>query len=509
MDNRLLLVKSLTLIYRESQLSIKTENSADLVRTAIETVQIPDFTNGINSEREILLNLKATIIEMCSNPPDHEYDKNSLLQQLKINCKHDENFYNILAEGINEEIQDNQLKRNIVNLRKAINNHFREEKINEVLNKASYDFKFKRDKIKDINQFLMETVAQLDALQVQSSSKDPALIADLDISDENAVKEVCKELLSNNDSAGILKTGWQDINLMLQGGFRRGDYVITPSLQHKYKTGTNLSYFAQVAQFNIPHMIDKTKKPLLLRISCEDKMIENVQFLYQYLKYDETLEFVDIKEASIEEMSLYIKEKLTINGYHIKLKQIDPTQSSYKHICNIVIELEAQGYEIHLIAIDQVGMLPTTGCVSTGPMGTEKRDIIRRLRNFCLPKKITLITPHQLSTDAKMLIRNGLPEDKFLADIAEKGFYEGSKQLDQEVDLEIYGHLFKYKGKTYMNYYRGKHRISTILPDEYRSVYFEFPKGMPIPSDINREKKISFRKLPAGPSNAEASLFEF
>ncbi len=508
MDSRLLLVKSITLLYRESQLPIKTENSADLVRTVLDTVQIPEFQSGINTERELLIGLKATVNEMCNNPADHEYDKASLLQQLRINCKHDEQFFSILEQGINEDIPENQLKRNIVNLRKAINNHFREEKINEILDKASYTFKFKRDKIKDINQFLLEIQAQLEPLQMQSNVKDPAVMSDIDIGDENSLREGFKEVKTNSDNSGILQCGWQDINEMTQGGFRRGEYWILPALQHKYKTGFSLSVFAQFAQYNVPHMLDPTKKPLLLRISFEDSISNNLQFLYQKLKYDETNEYVNIVDTSEDEMTVYVKKRLEVNGYHIKLRRVDPTQWTYRHLCNYIIELEAQGYEIHVCMVDYVGMLPTTGCITTGAMGSDKRDIIRRIRNFCAPKKILLMTPHQLSTEAKQLIRNGLPEDKFVQDINEKGYYEGSKQLDQEVDGELYIHLFKHNKKTYLSVQRGKHRISSILGDEKKYVLYEFPKGMPIPDDLGKER-IGMRKLPSAASNTDASLFNF
>lgn len=508
MDAKLLLVKSITLLYRESQLVLKTENSADLVRTAIETIKIPDIGIGINTEREALIALKATVNEMCSNPIDHDYETASLLQQLRMNCNYDEKLYEVFAQGIENGLSEAQVKRTIINLRKAINNHFREEKVDEILSKASYNFRFKRDNIRDINRFISEIVAQLEPLQMLTTTKDPAVIAEVDLGDNGAVSDIFKEVKNNSNSSGLLKTGWQDLNTMLQGGFRRGDYWIMPALQHKFKTGFSLSLFCQIAQYNIPYMIDPTKKPLLVRFSCEDKLAENLQFMYQKLKYDETGLPVDITGVTNEEMSAYIKTRLQVNGYHIKLIQIDPTQSSYKHLCNKIIELEAQGYEIHLCMVDQVGMLPTTGCNTSGATGTDKRDIIRRIRNFCLPKKITLITPHQLSTEAKQLIRNGLPEDKFVKDIAEKGYYEGSKQLDQEVDGEIYIHLFKHNKETFLAVQRGKHRISTILPDELKYFMFRFPKGMPIPDDLGKDK-ISFNKLPTAASNTDSSLFTF
>ena len=49
MDNKLLLVKCVTLLYRQSLLATKGDDSVDLVRTAIESIKLPDIAVGINS----------------------------------------------------------------------------------------------------------------------------------------------------------------------------------------------------------------------------------------------------------------------------------------------------------------------------------------------------------------------------------------------------------------------------------------------------------------------------
>ena len=72
----------------------------------------------------------------------------------------------------------------------------------------------------------------------------------------------------------------------LRGGIRRGEFVTMGALQHKYKTGSTLSMFMQIALHNQPIVTPEEagKKPLLLRISFEDSLTNNVQFMYQYLK---------------------------------------------------------------------------------------------------------------------------------------------------------------------------------------------------------------------------------
>ena len=509
MDNRLLLVKSITLLYRESQLVHKTDNSADMVRTVIEAIPVPEIGIGIHTEREIISCLRETVIEMCANSIDYEYDRAILLQHLKLNCQDDEKLFSIIEEGIDHTLPESQLKRTIVNLRKSISNHFKEQKISEILSKASYSFKHHRDKIKDIGDFINSLVAQLEPLQMTTNMKDPAIVSDIDLGDDKAVQSVFAEVKNANDSNGIMKLGWQDLNEMTQGGFRRGETIMIGALQHKYKTGFTLSLFKQIALYNKPHMLQEGKKPLLLRISFEDDLNLNLQFLYQNLKYDETKQPVSIRDVSIEEMSRYVRERLQVNGYHIKMLRVDPTQWTYKHICNKIIELEAAGYELHLVACDYLFMLPTTGCVVSGPMGSDKRDMLRRMRNFCSAKKITFVTPVQLSSEARQLIRNGMPEERFVKEISEKGFFDGSRSLAQEVDLEMYIHVAKHNKETYLTVQRGKHRVPSIIDDEKKYFLLKFPKSMPISDDVGDEHHAPMRKLPVGNANTGEDLFSF
>ncbi len=95
------------------------------------------------------------------------------------------------------------------------------------------------------------------------------------------------------------------------------------------------------------------------------------------------------------------------------------------------------------------------------------------------------------------MIRTGIPESEFVKEIAEKGYYSGTKQLDQEVDLEIYLHLFKNNKETYISVQRGKHRIPSILPDEAKYFLLKFPKEMPIPENINDPNHVVIRKVPS------------
>ena len=340
--------------------------------------------------------------------------------------------------------------------------------------------------------------SKLEPYQVASNTKDPAIITELDLGDDRSLREILAEAQNLSTGSKGYVTGWQDFNKMIQGRLRPGECVVVGALQHKYKTGFTLSLFKQIAIYNKPLTVDPMKKPLLLRISFEDAMVNNVQFLYMNLKYNETGEMVDISDISVDEMSAYVKERMQKTGFHVKMIRVDPTQWTYRSIINKVIEFESQGYQIESLFLDYLMLVPTTGCITTGPAGTDMPDLLRRVRNFCAQRGILFVTPHQLSTEAKGLTRGLLPEDKFLSEISEKGYYAGSKQLDQEIDLELYVHKFKMNGANWLGVQRGKHRLPSEIEDDADKAFFlPFPKRMPIPDDVLGER-IAVKKIPAG-----------
>lgn len=507
MDNKLLLVKTITLLYRESLIPNKNSNSADLVRTVLENIKLPELNLSINRERDILYALKQTAIEMSENPHDHEYEKTELLSRLKMNTVDDDKLYEAFVSSIEPEMNEVSIKRTVVNIQKSIHNHFREQKVDELLSKASYSFRHQRDKIKNVQTWLSELIANLEPFQVSATSKDPGVVASIDIGDEDSTKEIFKTVNENSSGKAVLRSGLKGFNELLQDGFRRGETWVIGALQHNFKTGFSLTLFKQIAKYNKPVMRDVTKKPLLLRISFEDEIDKNLQWLYQSLYENETNEKCIMGATDVATMAKYIKERLEVNGYHIKMLRVDPTQWTYMHICNYITELESQGYEVHLCMVDYLAMLPTTGC-SIGPMGSDVRDMWRRIRNFMSVRGILFISPHQLSTEAKQLIRDGRGD--FVKEIANKGYYDKCKTIDQEVDGEIYIHIEKKNGKSYLTIQRGKHRIPTLIDDDKKYLVYPFHDVGAIRDDINGPAT-HCKKVGGGPvgSGEETPFWEF
>ena len=451
--------------------------------------------------------IRDSCLDMCDYGHVHKVDVNELLQKVKYICRDDEILYNSFHQGVSTELDEDKLKNLILSLRFSFKNHTRETKIQEIIQKAATKLKFNRDEITDMHSFVSEISAELEPYQSNAAEIDPAIVGTVTSGDSASMEKIFETSKDLNDERGIMRTGWQAVNRMTQGGIRRGECILLSALQHNFKTGFSLSLFKHIALYNKPYMINEKKKPLLLHISFENSLEMNMPFMYRNIYENKTGQQAEFHNKSSAELGAYVREELSINGYEVMFLHVNPTMWTYMDICNYVTYLETQGYEIHVLMVDYLNMIPKTGCDNTGPTGSNVRDLFRRIRNFCAPKKITFITPHQMSTDAKLLVRNGI-EDKLVQEVANRGYYDGCKTIDNEVDLEIYFHIVKADGKSYLTIQRGKHRgLMTQTKQEHLYCVLAFEDIGDIRDDVEGDD-LSRKKPGHGPvSSANSQPF--
>ena len=141
-------------------------------------------------------------------------------------------------------------------------------------------------------------------------------------------------------------------------------------------------------------------------------------------------------------------------------------------------------------------------------MGADRRDQLTRLHDFCSMRNIAFISPYQLSSEAKNLLRNGVPNTTFVREISEKGYTADCKQIDQVLDVEVYVHLFQHNGKKVLSVGRGKHRIPTVIDEEDKYFFMMFPDlNTPVLPDINTSPKF-MRKLSFSMQGMDNSLLD-
>lgn len=373
-------LKIITLLVREIELGEENENdnSKDLIRTVLGLNKNKKANNLMGGESTLVTDLKDLILSI-NNAAD-TYTKEMVLNSLKLILKDRKDILDVILQGLTVEMSVAGAKRSIVALRKYLNNYYRGEMISNTVMDAAY--KLRSGAVEDKDEFVNTLISNLESLSIETKGKNEGVVDELDIGDNKSMSKVLNTIKDQAVGEIKIKTGWKRLNEMLSGGFRRGEFCIVNALQHKYKSGFTQSLFMQMAMHNKPVLTDKNKKPLILYLSFEDNSDVFVEFMYRYLYYNEFREVPDLNNVSPNEISDYIKTKLSATGYHVKLMRVDPAAWTYKHVFNKVLELEADGYELHGVFIDYLAKLPTTGCINSGPMGTDVRDLFNRMRNF-------------------------------------------------------------------------------------------------------------------------------
>lgn len=491
---KLVLVKCITLLFLESKDKSCTENSSDLVKKVLETIKITENSVPTEYERELINSLKETAHYFAFCDSTIEHDAIDFKQRLKIVCNNDETLYDSIVDVVDRPYEESEIKSTVLSIRTFIRNYIKTHNIIASIQAMATNMRFKRDAIGDVSDYVNKEIAKLEKYLVKSADKDPNLVneAGNNDSDIEAIFDVLKE---SENSSYRFKCGFQGVNNALQGGPQRGDFVIVNALQHRYKTGFTLSLFAEYCRLNKPVLKDPNKKPLMLRISFEDSLHNNFKFLFKYFWMSEHGVDPNLRDYTSKQMSSYVFSKLRETGYHVQFMRVNPSGWTYKDIENTIIKYEAMGYEVHFLALDYLKLISTEG-TNEDNSSMAVQSLFRRVRNFCSARDITAMTPHQLSSEAKNLIRDGCVD--FVKQVAGKGYTQACKSIDNEVDIECYIHIEKMNGQAYLTFLKEKHRGADAMPDEDKYVVYAFPKTGPIPSDYGKApahgKKVGFLK---------------
>lgn len=263
--------------------------------------------------------------------------------------------------------------------------------------------------------------------------------------------------------------GMDYLDKMTQNGVCRGTFIGVPGLQEQELTNFVSTLFCRFATTNKPMLskndVEQKKKPLLLYITFKDNLIDTLRNMYRYLKMDEgfklTEEQVKVLEHKI--VAEYVNSRLTATGFEITFCEFYPTEVSETSLIGFFAELESMGYSLHFTTVDRIFLLQSKE--------SEKRDIVRRVRNFCVERGTIFISPFLLSDESAALLEAMEFKINFVKEVNGGNYYDECKTLAQELDLEIYIHTFADAKGKYLTVQRGKYRSPKLIEDKY--LFFE------------------------------------
>ncbi len=489
-NNKLLLViRAIILLHRDriyngdiKHSKLNVTNMVELVKPQITSTVLGGGDNNTTMELIELLNGMSADIE--------QYSSNIIIESLNVILSTKKELLDSTTESINKEMKAMDALIYINATNSILMDYVNESKLKKIISRASFMVNSGDYDGKNLMTVATELKDTLGTLTdgFNGKKKDSAIMEEIDVDKLEDIYRAIDNAKKILDVRGRMITGFKEFNKATQGGLRRGEQVMINALQHSYKSSMVRTIFIQLAMFNEPYLFDENKKPLALYLSLEDNMDVIIKFMYEYLWYEKHDSKPDLINTDTKTMGVYIKTILRSRGFHVKFLRIKPDNWSFQGLTSLLDRYEALGYEVIYVLIDYLSKIPTTGCIRTGPMGTDVRDLFNRVRNYCAEKNILNITPHQLSSDAKQLFRHNLPPTQFVKNLVGKGYTSESRQLDQVIDLEFYIHIIEYNGKPVLTVQRGKHRIPDIIPNK-KDLYFmlPFPYLRPLPSNLDTE----------------------
>ena len=382
MENKLLLVKIITLLFLESLTNQKNNSSRDLAAIAIGQIKTPDAAVLTDFSRDSLGHLLEITRWMTGGVPENGFDKNDILQRVRVATETENFIYDALASAIEGEKTPEEVVRIMRSARDYINQCINRNTITTIIRDAYFQVQFKSDGV-DWNHFVKNLLQQLDPYKNNNEIVKSSLVESIDLSNMDSIQESFKLAVQSIGADGIIKFGWQAFNRMFgeYGGARRGEQIVIGALQHSFKSGTSLEMLKSAALYNKPFMHDNTKKPMVLRISFENSAMNDLIHLYRSLLEPEINQKIDQTAINPYEAAAYVYERLGVNGYHVQIDHYDPSEFTIYDLLDIIEKYENAGYEIHMVNIDYLAMMSTKGC-KQGATGQDIRDLFRRTRNI-------------------------------------------------------------------------------------------------------------------------------
>lgn len=487
LDNKLILIKSISLVFCESKTLRMKGQSAPLIKSVVSKLKLPDHMMETDTGRNAILGLRDTLGWMLENPTE-TFDAVSLLQRIKLNIGDDDHIYEV-AQSIEvyDKLNMDELMSTACSLNKEIGQLHGKMSIRDIIYTAHRDL-FYNKKMIDWNDYVNDLVADLGTHTGAMSQDQKSFLLDvMDMNDPEAMAVILEAAKDDIEGVGGFRTGWQAMNRMLgpSGQMRRGMFVLVGALTHNYKSGLCADLFRHFATLNEPLLKDPTKKPLLLYFSSENRAQEDLMRMYVALKEEETRVAVNISTVNSKEAALYVSQRLTERGFEVAMFRVDGGAINYTKLTQLILQYEADGYEVQAVVFDYLSLIDKSDLGSKSMIGEDVRYLMEKTRTFMSARDILFVTPHQLSQEAMSLKRSGVKS--FISEIAGKNYWDGSKRIANEADLEIFLDIVKRDGRSYLDIHRGKYRTVKAPPIATHHFILPFSDIAYIPMDIHGE----------------------
>jgi len=225
---------------------------------------------------------------------------------------------------------------------------------------------------------------------------------------ERVVKSTVEKL---QNPGNILKTGIQDLNEILAGGFQAQRFYMFAGLSGGFKSGLLLNLMYQIRLFNKNYVTkDPDRTPAILLVTQENSVEETIERLYSLAVADTNDD--ELKFNSPEEAIQLLRKKgrLTLtdeNNIDILVEYRAGQTIDTTDLYSIIEGYEDLGYEVICLFHDYIKRIR-----SATRDGQEERlklgAIVDELKALAIDKDIPVISANQLNRDGAKTIDSAM-----------------------------------------------------------------------------------------------------
>ena len=467
-NDKLTAVRIITLLYTDYLLGYYNKHT-DTAKKALLYVVEPSEALGVNTERDTIVRLKATIewlisildnrqhipkvdfvIQLEQVSQYESWIKVAVMQIVELDPEKDKDLLKHTQETISKELENTVITSELV------------AKVKDIYKKAVFD----KEAInyRDFAARIVETFSPYMAsrFELEDANSQGTLNFSEDLSTVTtqitALLEKDRQKRSGNM---VLKTGYQCVNTMLRGGPRMGEFIINIAMKFNYKSGLIVNIFRQLPKYNKPFPVPEGKVPTLVFVTFEQDLSALIFMLYAGIIENETRLPLTEEAAALPagEMAEIVYRYFNNFGWNVVIHHQNPLSWTYEDIFRFTEGLEKAGCRLIAAFFDYLFKVPKTGCHLTQVIGEDVKVFYTRIRAYYKMRDCLIWSPHQMNSSARDALEysSGL----LVENINGLGKLEGCRTIDDVVDVEIYQHIEtdKKSNNVALSLMRGKHKL--------------------------------------------------
>lgn len=448
-------------------MSLHPNSDWEYVRSTMENARrlivTPYLKHSDGPELKMLESHLITIDWMESVYKDVALDRDDLISRIRLGGAETQALADEFERMISVEVTEDTVHVKLKAIQSELGFQLNNLKIKTAIKKLHRDAVFDDNGL-GFTSILNEFRETTDKLAESTNGAVRGLVGSMGSDEEGSLADIIERSREMNTAVGVIKTPFTGLNRACGfGGFRRGEFINFGALSHHYKTGIILDCFRGACQYNKPYLWDKRLKPLVLHISFENRLEQNIPTLIKSIWEAEYQKKFDPKKMSVKECETYLIDRLGRMGYTFRMEFYDSSDFDANDLVASLAAWRAKGYELHLVGCDYLELI--CGKDKTRRLDEEILHTLHTVRTFTVANGITFVNGHQLSGEAQDKFRD--EQAGFVGTINNGGYYRNTKGLHHKLDLEFIQAKVVHDSGVYMEWARGKHRGGEETPQSH------------------------------------------